>query len=392
MSHPFQCRILVAVALVALFSMSQTSYAVELVNYRFESVEGDPPTGQTTPDSSGTFTTVAGSVNAVLGYGTSTPGTDFPIIATGPVQNVTANVRSLNPINYMNFPGSPTDGSITANNTRVEIADGTVGAGDATLDMAFTAFTVSMWLNPSSTSRDRFAIGKMGSAGQRGWQIYSGNGTTNLVIDYFDGPSGSDRSLTVADAFTLDTWTHLIFTFDAESASEEIYLNNVLQTPTIGGVGAPLAALNGANSAPFRVGHRGGNQQTVGAWAGGIDDVRIFDSALEFSEIGSAEGTGSLLKVIPLPQFGDYNEDGTVDAADYVLWRKNVDGETAFPNDNDLGTPIGQAHYDLWAANFGLPEASAAGLTSVVAPEPTSVWLALAAAVALVGYRRRRRG
>jgi hypothetical protein len=42
---------------------------------------------------------------------------------------------------------------------------------------------------------------------------------------------------------------------------------------------------------------------------------------------------------------GDYNQSNTVDAADYVTWRKNNGGGTALPNDNGLGTPIRQAHY-----------------------------------------------
>ncbi len=50
---------------------------------------------------------------------------------------------------------------------------------------------------------------------------------------------------------------------------------------------------------------------------------------------------------------GDYNVDGHVDAADYVLWRKNLGSVTPLPNDNGIGTPITQQHYDLWRHNFG---------------------------------------
>ncbi len=73
---------------------------------------------------------------------------------------------------------------------------------------------------------------------------------------------------------------------------------------------------------------------------------------------------------------GDFNGDGTVDAADYAVWRK-TDGT--------------QAGYDTWLANFGSP---AAGSGSSVAnsanvPEPSSVWLLLTAA-ALFVWRARR--
>jgi hypothetical protein len=38
---------------------------------------------------------------------------------------------------------------------------------------------------------------------------------------------------------------------------------------------------------------------------------------------------------------GDFNSDGTVDAADYVVWRKGLD------------TMYSQNDYDVWRANFG---------------------------------------
>jgi hypothetical protein len=72
---------------------------------------------------------------------------------------------------------------------------------------------------------------------------------------------------------------------------------------------------------------------------------------------------------------GDFNEDEKVDAADYIVWRKNVGGTTALPNDNDLGTPIGAEHYDLWRAQFGEVPAPGTGAGGLV-PEPGSFALA----------------
>ncbi len=50
---------------------------------------------------------------------------------------------------------------------------------------------------------------------------------------------------------------------------------------------------------------------------------------------------------------GDFDASGTVDAADYTVWRDGLGSETPLVNDDGLGTPIGQAHYALWKANFG---------------------------------------
>jgi hypothetical protein len=71
---------------------------------------------------------------------------------------------------------------------------------------------------------------------------------------------------------------------------------------------------------------------------------------------------------------GDYNEDGTVNAADYAVWR---DGGS--PDDTIAG-------YNLWKANFGNSGggagASAAALDAVAAPEPSTVALAVFVAMA----------
>jgi hypothetical protein len=92
----------------------------------------------------------------------------------------------------------------------------------------------------------------------------------------------------------------------------------------------------------------------------GIEDV----SSYILAEINS------LTPFAPSIMPGDFNTDGNVDAADYVVWRKG------------LGTSYTPDHYNEWRANFGrifsagsgssLP--SAESLSSAV-PEPDSAWL-----------------
>jgi hypothetical protein len=300
MSRPLWNRVLTVTAAVAVNTIAETSFGAMLLNYQFESVDGSPPAGQTTPDSSGNFTSTAGTINAVLGHGTNTPGTDFPNLIPGQVSNLPAEVMSRNPNSAMNFPGNPATGNISSNIERVEIADASAGALDAT----FSNFTVAMWLNPSSTDRERFAIGKIGGSGERGWQISSPAGTTNLVIDYFaDDDATVSRTLVLAGGLPLNTWTHVIFAFDGVNQTESVYVNNVLQT--MNAAGSSLATvpttLESANSAAFRTGHRGATGNSVGSWAGGIDDVVIFNETLAFSPTGSETGTGSLLLTVPEP-------------------------------------------------------------------------------------------
>jgi hypothetical protein len=71
---------------------------------------------------------------------------------------------------------------------------------------------------------------------------------------------------------------------------------------------------------------------------------------------------------------GDYNGDGKVDAADYVVWRKtdgSVDG------------------YNTWRANFGAMSGSGSNLANAAVPEPSAWALALWACVMASAYRCR---
>jgi hypothetical protein len=49
---------------------------------------------------------------------------------------------------------------------------------------------------------------------------------------------------------------------------------------------------------------------------------------------------------------GDYNNNGVVDAADYVVWRDSLNQSVTIPNDTTPGT-VTPADYDVWRANFG---------------------------------------
>jgi hypothetical protein len=90
---------------------------------------------------------------------------------------------------------------------------------------------------------------------------------------------------------------------------------------------------------------------------------------------------------------GDFNEDGSVDAADYIVWRKG------------LGTSYTQEHFNLWRANFGASRFAGGGAAGhghrdsgpgasvgprpAEVPEPLALTLLVFGATALVLYRRR---
>jgi hypothetical protein len=85
---------------------------------------------------------------------------------------------------------------------------------------------------------------------------------------------------------------------------------------------------------------------------------------------------------------GDYNDDGLVNAADYVAWRNNEGTNNGLPNDPHGGT-IGDDQYNTWRDNFGQ---SAGSGSSAAIPEPTTVSLGmLALGTAGIAALRRRK-
>jgi hypothetical protein len=89
---------------------------------------------------------------------------------------------------------------------------------------------------------------------------------------------------------------------------------------------------------------------------------------------------------------GDYNSDGRVDAADYLVWRKHAGTNTRLQNDW-IGGTIGPAQYDQWRANYGAAQASGAKLPTIVVPEPCAMMhVTLWAAVAGLMYHPRSAG
>jgi hypothetical protein len=87
---------------------------------------------------------------------------------------------------------------------------------------------------------------------------------------------------------------------------------------------------------------------------------------------------------VPIP--GDYNQNGAVDAADYVLWRK---GDLAADSNGD--TIVDQTDYNFWVANFGIARPSfggGSGLSGASVPEPSSIAILMLGLIGIYGCRR----
>ncbi len=93
-----------------------------------------------------------------------------------------------------------------------------------------------------------------------------------------------------------------------------------------------------------------------------------------------------VLSVITAGLIGDYNDDGIVDQADYVVWRKFNNTMTTLPNDSTPGE-VNALDYNEWRAHFGQTAGSGSGATRS-APEPGAFMMLLTAMFATAGVRK----
>jgi hypothetical protein len=125
------------------------------------------------------------------------------------------------------------------------------------------------------------------------------------------------------------------------------------------------------------------------------DGVRSFD--ITFISGGALGATGAMhiddisaAIVAVSALLGDYNRNGVVDAADYVVWRTSI-GSTGsgLAADGNGDNMVDQLDYGIWKANFGNTVGAAASSANQPIPEPSmAIQSLLGCVVALACLRR----
>jgi hypothetical protein len=89
----------------------------------------------------------------------------------------------------------------------------------------------------------------------------------------------------------------------------------------------------------------------------------------------------------------DYNRDGEVDAADFVVWRK-LNGQSGINllADGNLSGQVNAADYTVWQKNFGraaFNESGSGGFGAPGVPEPAAAPLVMLATACFAAVSRR---
>jgi hypothetical protein len=121
-------------------------------------------------------------------------------------------------------------------------------------------------------------------------------------------------------------------------------------------------------------------------FSGGVEDVdleirraagpsfRTYDQIVTY--VGESGGV-----------LGDYNDDGIVNAADYVVFRNTLAGGGSLMNEGATPGVVDQEDYNFWVSRFG--ETSGSGSASATSvPEPSAVCLLICTLVGLFPRRR----
>ena len=144
--------------------------------------------------------------------------------------------------------------------------------------------------------------------------------------------------------------------------------------PTVTGIGTNTLTLSFTGSGVVGGKLPAGMYQLNFVGNGFVANGRAVDVANNGTQVGGFREF-EFTAITPTPLTGDYNDNGTVDAADYVVWRKSV-GQTGagLAADGDGDMDVDENDYLVWRANFGSDRSPWQRLLRL--PRPPSSWKA----------------
>jgi fibronectin-binding autotransporter adhesin len=246
------------------------------------------------------------------------------------------------------------DFTITGSGSTVIFNGDRSGAGNITL----AARGAKLLINGTKTGSGAVTISPDAVLGGTG--NIAGNVTNNGTI----APGSGIGTLTMTNNVTMGANSNLAVELFGTAADKLVVGGNL-----------DLSNVDSLNV----TGNGNGSSWIIATYAGTL--AGIFDNVTSGFSVDYGTGSNSQITLMALVDDlpGDWNDDGKVDAADYVTWRKN-------PSSSG-GDPGG---YNTWRQNFGRSAGSGALNADVVVPEPTSLLILLTVTGLPAACARRR--
>lgn len=144
-----------------------------------------------------------------------------------------------------------------------------------------TGLTVSAWIKPAGAGGSNAGRIVDKDNNSVGW--FFAMSSANTVRLTSDSDTTGVTSLTSATTITLNTWQHVLATWDGQAGSSHmaIYINGALSTPSASTSG--VGPEQDDSTSPLTIGNR--PIDAARGFNGSIDDVRVYNRVLSASEI-----------------------------------------------------------------------------------------------------------
>ena len=175
-------------------------------------------------------------------------------------------------------------GAVSAGGDQSAVYDGVTGTKttvpfqSALNPASASPFTIEFWARPTASDNDDSPVSNRVASGNRsGWVFFQRNAATGWNFRMYDG-NGSNLGwdLTGGTA-TLNSWSHVVATWDGSAAS--LYVNGALASSTnAAGASGGYAA---SSAADFIV----AASDTGSPYLGSVDEVAFYPTALSETQI-----------------------------------------------------------------------------------------------------------
>lgn len=204
----------------------------------------------------------------------------------------------------------------------------------------------------------------------------------SLVVRDFENSINSNVPIVVDEHLAVDESGSLRLVFDADAWGSTISFAH--------GIPVALGGTLELNFAPeVDLATQIGRTIDLFDWTGVVATGNFAIESLYGWDLANLYTTGEVtLLSVPGPT-GDYNQNGTVDVADYTVWRDNISGGTLVNRGAGVVGAIGDADYDIWRANFGQSLGAGGGSASAVPEASTLVVLCVVGLSVVTCWRGR---